>query len=95
LLGNNDIPFVIEISNPSASEFSDPQNTQFCKETNQKEINDDKIVYYYTVVASGSPKTAVLDFQIKPKQTGSQSIKITYDNKVSDIYTKTATLDYK
>jgi hypothetical protein len=95
MMGNNDIPVVIEISNPEVGEISDPQNIQFCKETKPKEILNDKIVYYYTVVAGGDPKTAILDFKVTPKIPGSQIIKITYDKKVSEIYTKTATLEYK
>jgi len=92
--GNNDIPFSIEVYNPETSIFSEPQNVQYCKITKPAEIDANKLVYHYTVHAAGTPKTAIIDFKVTPKQTGSQVIKITYDKKVSDIHTKTVTLEY-
>jgi hypothetical protein len=93
--GNNDIPFTIEVSPPEASAFSEAQNVQFCKETKPAEADADKRVYYYTVHAAGNPKPAIIDFKVTPEEAGSQVIKITYDKKVSDIHTKTVTLEYK
>jgi len=95
--GRNDIEVMLEISNPSISVFSEPQNVQFVRETRPKQVEPDKVTYFYSIVASGSrnPKTSIIDFKVTPTQAGSQVIKITYDNKVSDIHTRTVTLEYK
>jgi hypothetical protein len=95
LFGKNDIPFTIEIANNDISTFSQPQNLQYCREIQPMETESDKVVYHYSVIASGNPKMAVIDFQVTPKRMGSQIIKLTYGELVSDIHARTVTLEYK
>ena len=95
LFFKNEIDIIMEISNPDNSVFSEAQNIQYFKEKKPPKIEADKITYFYTVRAARKPKMAVIDFKVTPTKTGSQSINISYDRKVSDIHAKVVTLEYK
>jgi hypothetical protein len=95
LFSNNKIPVIVEVSNVGNSVISEPQNLQFCKEEKPSKTIDGKRIYYFTVLAAKSPQTSILEFNVLPTRTGTQTVSVTYGKKVSDVYTKAVTLEYK
>jgi hypothetical protein len=96
MFGQNDIDITIEIDNPSVSIFSEARNVRLLRENRPSEIFPDRVVFHYTLMASRNPRTSsLIEFQVTPVHVGSQTIRISFDEKVNDIHTRTVMLEYR
>ncbi|MDR2659568.1 MAG: hypothetical protein LBC27_06215 [Spirochaetaceae bacterium] len=95
LFGDDEIPFVIEISNPDIANFV-IQKSEGIKEIKPPEKSPDNNFYYLylTAFADQKPREALINLKGIAKKTGEQRIKLTFSEKVSGKYSKIDTLVY-
>ena len=93
LLGNNKISCKIEISSGDKNIISKPKNIKLTN-IEKTELTENSVIYYFNVNATKNPPNSIIEFDITPKEEGEQQIKVTFDDKVSPIYSRVQTLKF-